>query len=201
MKRVIFSGIIIASLALASCQEAKTESNDKQEAQTTEAATEEQVKEIKPTFANVDTKVSSHVQELVDHYIHVKTALVNGNSNEAKNGAIAILNVAQGFDKSLLPADQKPDYDKALTEIENNARAIANASDLEAQRTTFEGLSERFYDLVKSFGANKPIYHDHCPMALNDKGAMWLSEIREIRNPYFGDEMLECGTVEEIVKK
>jgi hypothetical protein len=38
-------------------------------------------------------------------------------------------------------------------------------------------------------------------MALNDKGAMWLSENKEIKNPYYGEKMMECGTVEEVIEK
>jgi Cu(I)/Ag(I) efflux system membrane fusion protein len=38
-------------------------------------------------------------------------------------------------------------------------------------------------------------------MALNDKGAYWLSEFEEIRNPYFGDAMLTCGEVVETYRK
>ena len=201
MKQLLFSSIIISSLAFTSCQESKTAGQNSEVEQATDAATDEQVKEIKPTFTNLDPQVSTHVKELVDHYIHVKTALVNGNSAEAKNGATAILTVAQRFDKSLLSAEQKSHYDQALAGIESSAQALANASTLDVQRTTFAGLSERFYELVKVFGSSKTLYHDHCPMALNDKGAMWLSETKEIRNPYFGDEMLECGTVEEVVKQ
>jgi len=36
-------------------------------------------------------------------------------------------------------------------------------------------------------------------MAFDNKGAYWLSNEAAIRNPYFGDEMLECGKVEDSV--
>jgi hypothetical protein len=61
-------------------------------------------------------------------------------------------------------------------------------------------LSEDVYDLVKNFGAGQPIYHDHCPMYNENKGAMWLSEMKEVKNPFYGAEMLTCGTVEEVIK-
>jgi hypothetical protein len=32
-------------------------------------------------------------------------------------------------------------------------------------------------------------------MAFDDKGAYWLSAESEIKNPYFGKKMLECGEV------
>jgi Cu(I)/Ag(I) efflux system membrane fusion protein len=37
-------------------------------------------------------------------------------------------------------------------------------------------------------------------MAFDNKGAYWLSETEEIRNPYFGDVMLGCGETKEILK-
>ena len=162
---------------------------------------EEAVKEIAPSITNLDATVANHVQEIVNHYIHVKTALVNSNSAEAKTGARMITNVISGFDRSQLPAAHKSEYDKSATGISRTAQLIAAEPDLEKQRTIFADLSNSVYSLVTAFGAEKPIYHDHCPMALNDKGAMWLSEVKEIRNPYFGEEMMECGTVEEVIKR
>jgi hypothetical protein len=44
------------------------------------------------------------------------------------------------------------------------------------------------------------LYHDHCPMANDNKGAMWLSEVREVKNPYFGGKMNECVKVQEVIK-
>jgi Cu(I)/Ag(I) efflux system membrane fusion protein len=38
-------------------------------------------------------------------------------------------------------------------------------------------------------------YIQKCPMANNNKGAVWLSMEEEIRNPYYGDAMLTCGSV------
>jgi len=31
----------------------------------------------------------------------------------------------------------------------------------------------------------------------DDKGAMWLSETDEIKNPFYGSKMLKCGKVQE----
>jgi hypothetical protein len=37
-------------------------------------------------------------------------------------------------------------------------------------------------------------------MANNNTGAYWLSDSKEIRNPYLGNEMLTCGKVKETVQ-
>jgi hypothetical protein len=37
-------------------------------------------------------------------------------------------------------------------------------------------------------------------MAFDNRGAHWLSDESTIKNPYFGDKMLTCGSVEEVVE-
>jgi hypothetical protein len=61
-------------------------------------------------------------------------------------------------------------------------------------------MSEDVYDVAKAFGGGQALYHDHCPMANDNKGAMWLSEMKEVKNPYFGGKMNECVTVPEVIK-
>ena len=161
----------------------------------------ENIQQVKPTFANLDANVSAHIKGIFDHYIHVKTALVNSNAAEAKNGANAILDVLRKFDKSLLLSEQKGAYDKSISNFKAAATGIVSTSDIKKQREHFASLSNTAYELAKSFGAGKTVYHEHCPMAFDNKGAMWLSESKEIKNPYYGDEMLECGTVEEVIEK
>ncbi|HEY1025575.1 MAG TPA: hypothetical protein VGE26_10450, partial [Sphingobacteriaceae bacterium] len=44
------------------------------------------------------------------------------------------------------------------------------------------------------------VYKQYCPMAYDGNGAYWLANESDIRNPYYGDEMLECGEVKEEIK-
>jgi hypothetical protein len=37
-------------------------------------------------------------------------------------------------------------------------------------------------------------------MAFNNKGDFWLSDNEEVLNPYFGDKMLRCGEVVEVIE-
>jgi len=43
-------------------------------------------------------------------------------------------------------------------------------------------------------------YYQFWPMAFNDKGAHWISQNKEIQNPYFGDKMMKCGFTKEELK-
>lgn len=202
MKLYIISlAVVLAFTSCANDGNTDHSNHDTAKATETSATATEDIKQLKPAFANLDASVSSHIKEVFDHYIHVKTALVNSDPAEAKNGANAMLQVMKGFDKSLLPAEQKSAYDKSIGSIRAAANNIAATSDLEKQREHFAALSNGAYELAKSFGAGKTVYHEHCPMAMNDKGAMWLSESKEIKNPYYGEKMMTCGTVEEVIEK
>ena len=37
-------------------------------------------------------------------------------------------------------------------------------------------------------------------MAFGGRGARWLQSDKQVRNPYFGAEMLQCGEVVEVIK-
>ncbi len=78
---------------------------------------------------------------------------------------------------------------------------MITAANAGAQRENLELLSEATFSLTKAFGANEEtLYYQHCPMANNNQGAYWLSSNKEIRNPYFGEKMLNCGSTEEVLQ-
>lgn len=121
-----------------------------------------------------------------EHYLHLKDALVASNANEAKKSA--------------------GELKKALSEAKGSASSVETAakisatSDLSEQRELFSTLSTEMTALVKggklSMGM---LYLEYCPMANNNSGAYWLSNEKEIKNPYFGDKMLKCGSVKEMI--
>ena len=71
---------------------------------------------------------------------------------------------------------------------------IANPTELKEQRDHFDELSDNMTLGIQSFGINKKVYHQYCPMK-NENGAYWLSVERKIKNPYFGEAMLNCGEI------
>ena len=120
------------------------------------------------------------------HYIQVKDALVSSNAEEAKKAAIAL-------QKSLNEV-------KGSTTVLEAASKFATLSDLEEQRTQFSTLSNEMATFVKGGKLSEGmLYLDYCPMANNNEGGYWLSNDKEIKNPYFGDKMLKCGGVKETI--
>ena len=138
--------------------------------------------------------------EIITAYLQLKNALVKDNSSDAAAYGPILEETFKNYDKTGLTADQK----KTFEEIEADARQHAehinqSKGDIKHQREHFELLSSDIYDLVKIFGSGQVLYKDFCPMYNDGKGAFWLSEIKEIQNPYYGKEMLTCGTITEVL--
>ena len=207
MKNVVFAAIAISGIAFTACNNSerknKHEDHDMHKDSTQHAAAmdDKDIKAVAVAYTHVDAKAAAAIKEMVDHYLHIKNALANDNGSEAASGAKAMANAISKLDKSLLTAEQKTAYDKNEEVLKEDAEHIAKSADkIDHQRSHFAMMSEAVYELVKNFGGGRPLYHDHCPMARDNKGAMWISEMKEVKNPYFGEQMPTCGSVEEVIK-
>lgn len=126
------------------------------------------------------------VSEAVNAYLGLKDALVETNGEKAKEAANELLSILGNSS-----IDGK-------SEMEAEVKKIAGTTDTDAQRGSFDVVSNQMIQLVKSSVLTEgKLYKQYCPMAKNNEGAFWLSVSNEIRNPYFGDKMLKCGSVEE----
>lgn len=211
MKSTFFSYLIAGSAMLfTACgnnsgtanNETGTTAKDSPTTSTTPANSDDaDLTQEKPTFTNVEAKTVASMDEVVTHYLHVKTALANDNATEASSGAKALATALGKIDHSALAGDQMKLFMDVQESLKEHAEHIA-ASKIDHQREHFILMSKDVYDLVKGFGASKALYVDHCPMADNNKGADWLSDTKEITsNPYMGQKMPKCGTVEKVVRR
>lgn len=151
--------------------------------------------------AGVDAKASASIKGIIDGYLLLKNALAADNGKDAAAAGHHILAAMQSVDQSTMNADQKKAYADVADDVKENAQHIAdNAGKIEHQREHFEMLSKDVEDLVKTFGGGQKLYKDFCPMVNDNKGAAWISEVKDIKNPYMGKEMPTCGEVKEELK-
>jgi len=141
----------------------------------------------------------SQLQNVVNYYLSLKDELVASRQGAAKEAAQGLLNSLEQVDMGLLPDTPHQYWMGRLTEMEEHAEAIASTQNIDEQRRFFKTLSEGLIRSAKAFGTAEKLYVQYCPMADDDQGANWLSQSEEIRNPYYGNMMLTCGEVEEII--
>ena len=96
-----------------------------------------------------------------------------------------------------LPSD--PDTDQLLKTLKH----LNMQKDIKGIRSAFKPVSAALITLAKKHGTDHlgDLYVVHCPMADNNKGADWLSDKNEVKNPYFGNAMSGCGDVTDTISK
>ncbi|MCU7551845.1 DUF3347 domain-containing protein [Chitinophagaceae bacterium LB-8] len=177
---------LVAAFTLAACGNQNSESKEESQEGHDHAAMEKEQATTQQPTGPVKIK-DDRLNAVYQHYIHLTTALTNSDAAEAKIAANAIEAGSKELDGG--------------SSIASSAAKITAASNIDAQRTAYSKLSNDMIALVKKSGlSGGELYVDFCPMALNEKGANWISASKEIRNPYLGEKMMKCGEVKDTIK-
>lgn len=155
----------------------------------------------KPAVPNADSSLTLQIQDILKTYLDLQVALAADKKADAASAATRLQEKAVSNKYAALSPEMQLQYETHVVAIRENAAAIGSGGDIERQRAAFAPLSEHVIAMLKVFGSGMTVYHTYCPMAFDNKGASWLSDKMAIRNPYFGDKMLECGEVQSIYKK
>jgi copper chaperone CopZ len=133
-------------------------------------------------------------------YFGIKDALVKGDGKTAAARAKELFKAVDEVPMDKLPSDQHMVWMKYMKDISYNAEHIKSTTEVDHQREHFAKLSAAMYEVMKSIKPEYPVYYDHCPMYNDGKGANWLSRESGIKNPYYGSQMLSCGSTKETIK-
>ncbi len=145
---------------------------------------------------DANTQKNAATTPIINAYIQIKNGLVADNNADAAKGGTAMVAAFSKFNMSTLKGETHKEYMEIMESAKEHAEHIVK-SDIAHQREHFEVLSTDVNDLITLLGTEKTLYQDFCPMANNNKGAYWLSEIKDIKNPYFGAKMMKCGSVKK----
>ena len=132
----------------------------------------------------------AEILELVPHYLKVQESLAADD-----------LKTAQSAAEDLIKAIQKGAKVKEFQGIQSSAKGIAASENILGARKAFLTLSKEF--IAGTEGLELPegqeLYLTYCPMAFGNTGGHWLQKDTMVNNPYFGAQMLRCGSVKSRV--
>ena len=147
----------------------------------------EAIERIAPFTAQEDSMMSA----LIKPYLTLKDELVRSDAKAASAAVTKML--------SLL-SDKK--YVFLRSDLKALLGSFQRTDDIEKQREFFRLISNEMIQWTSSTqSVSNKLYVQFCPMANNNKGAKWLSAEEQIRNPFYGDMMLTCGSVVDILSK
>ncbi|MNX30968.1 hypothetical protein D3C86_611440 [compost metagenome] len=141
----------------------------------------------------------SQLKAVFDNYFLLKDALVKTDSKNASVIAKDLASSLNAVKMETLKTEEHLVWMKVMKDLKEDVKNISETEDIKRQRDSFARLSKNMYSLIKVSKVTEPVYYINCPMFNGDKGANWLSKENEIKNPYYGSQMLSCGkTIEKI---
>lgn len=131
-------------------------------------------------------------KEITKSYLALKNSFVSSDSLAVVKNAEAFKSSLKNFKFKKLTLDKMNEATVARQEIIDLATQIAATKNINKQRKIFETLSVKYWDQAAKFkAADETLYLQICPMT----GAVWTSDSKEIKNPYYPKNMLTCGQV------
>jgi len=176
MKKVRLTTIMVMafiSLSAMSCKDAKTENSTNSE-MITEEDHSKMNHDNSDGHHDVDKKEMAmngdgNSQTILNDYFNLKDALVADDNAKAKELGATLATSLGKLDISKYTDAQQSELKDIMEDAIEHAEHISE-SDIKHQ------------------------YEQFCPMY--DGGTAWLSTKEEIRNPYYGSQMLKCGKVQ-----
>ncbi|WP_034229597.1 DUF3347 domain-containing protein [Aquimarina pacifica] len=176
----IFLPVLMIFLCLSSCKkDEKPEVSTKDEKKDASIDSVTKKEELQVKFSNKTD------QKLYQVYIEIKSALVNSDSISVQKSAKKIEDIVISSEET--------------KQLKATSKLISLTKDLKKQRDFFISLTQEIEKQIRmSEITSGAVYKQFCPMAFDGEGGYWLSDSKEIRNPYFGDKMLTCGHIKEV---
>ena len=201
MKKIKLNAAIVlitASLALSRCGNSNSKSNSEHQ-NTDETAHNHgdhghgsENRKVSENKGNIKGDLS----QILENYFSLSSALAEDNASKAADSADKLTGSLKGFDKSKLEESDNKEFTEITESATENAEHIGqNKGNIHHQREHMVSLSEDIKDLIALVGTNQKLYEDFCPMADNEKGAIWISKQVQISNPYMGSSMPTCGKI------
>ena len=172
------------------------EGNDMPEQTKTSKFVQEDVMDMSK---DVPKAFKNQLNEVIEAYLELKEGLVRANIDETQESSTELLAALDKLDGNSLSGHAKNFWEEKKAFLFKHTRLCKEATTIEGKRENFIFLSQPLIKIVEAFGANQKLYVNFCPMANNNKGAYWLSNSEEIKNPFFGEAMLTCGEVKSVI--
>ncbi len=145
-------------------------------------------------------------------YFDMKAAFVDADTTKAKESCRKFVQLMDSIPFDELKKDTTGIYEIAFNDLSNirsNAESLLVQADITEMRKDFGMVSENLYPFLRTINyEGENMYWQNCPMAFgDDKGANWISNTKEIINPYLGKNhpefkgtMLHCGEIKDTIK-
>ena len=148
----------------------------------------------------IDEQFKTQFEEVYLANILLTEAFIASDPKAVGDAVAKVREQLKAVDMSLITGEIHKKWMKSLQKMNSTLGVIESSSQIDDQRAEFASYNDAFYQSIKMVGLkNNTAYYKYCPMARDSKGAYWFSNKEKIDNPYFGEAMLGCGEVKEVI--
>ncbi len=165
------------------------------------------VEEKAPSAVMMDVSLDSdnrrQLGSVYDGYFRMQKALADDDVGGAAAAADQMLQAVNAVDASALPEEAAALWNSKANRLRSLLSRMDAQDAIQQMREGFYTISQHMIAMAKSLGpfASDTVYLMYCPMAFDDSGAQWLQDNDQLLNPYFGETMLKCGSVEQAISR
>jgi Cu(I)/Ag(I) efflux system membrane fusion protein len=146
----------------------------------------------------VDDAFMEGLGHLLPPYLEIQRALSKDELGNAQQAFASLVEGAESF-RPRAPEPAVEVWEALRAPLLAAARGGVQAKELGELRRSFDSASSAMIEALQRFGnpLAEPLRLAFCPMAFDDRGALWVQRAEQIENPYFGAEMYRCGEIRE----
>jgi len=134
-----------------------------------------------------------------DAYFMLKDAFVKADEIEISKQISVFSKSISIVDMGKLSHETHLVWMDVLKVLETTSNQLSQETNIDKQRLIFAKLAEPMAKVAQKAALGYTIYYQTCPMF--NGGSNWLSKDENIRNPFYGNKMLTCGSTIKIIKK
>ena len=134
-------------------------------------------------------------EELLQRYLEAWEALSEDSFDESLEALREMAQITDEIGKSNLQGYEKRMIMWYVEELDLSLKKLSKVQSFEHLRSVFVVHSNWLVAFVETgwIAKRSELEKKFCPMASSNQGAFWIQDEHEIRNPYFGSDMLNCG--------
>lgn len=152
------------------------------------------------TVSELSAPFTESFSQLLKSYFELQKAFAESDTLKANAAAASLQLNSESLKVSSLQGDStgtiKETAEYYAGTLASSAKSLMGQQDLEKKLREFNTISDAMWSLTRTvqYDAEKLYYH-YCSMAFDNMGAYWVSNSREVHNPYLGENIKNCGEV------
>ncbi len=161
----------------------------------------ENTEQVSSSAQNEEVTKKDNLSSILSSYFEMSDNLTNDSAADAAKSSEKLRIALKDFQGADLSNKEYKEVDEIMkSSIEHAEHITENAGDIHHQREHLVLLSLDIKDLIEIVGTDQKVYEAYCPMANNNKGAIWVTNKNEVENPYMGQSMPKCGKINGEIK-